>query len=295
MLAGALTALGLAALAGATVEVAEGTCTSSRAVALALGDYVEAAPMTVSVAPTEDGVEVRISAPAVAPMVRRLTLTPADCGVLPRMLALMAERYARALPRRSWARRAPPVAPPTPSHLSLSKTPADRHPSYALALTADAGGTLGLDGAGPGLQAGASLELLSGRLGLLAGLGARVVPRVALGAGGALRVTAPWIEVGGLARGPLGPFEAHARLGVAVGAAIGEARGFEGASTDVGALVEPSLRVGLQLPRGLVFAVEGRLRAVGARFTGSDAGFAYESPLVRVGVLLGIRRALAFF
>lgn len=282
-----LSALGL--IAGVVVQVHANPCTSSTAVDAALA-HLDAPRVGLELTPVDEGFEVRLRAGRAADLVRTLVVAPADCDLVPQMLALMTERFVRALPAHTWAPRAPATAGAWSPQQSLPLTPMLRHPRHTLAWGLDAGASLGSRGQGPAVQLHTHLDLRRSRLGLTLGLGTRWEPSRSVGdSGGSVTWVSAWLGLGGFARLELGPLPLRFEAGVAGGLAHGQGRGFEGASADTVALVEGMARAVAQGPFDLYGGLEARVNLVGPRFAD------YEVARLRLGLFLGIHHDLAFF
>lgn len=275
-------------LVSVTVHVHPNPCTSSTAVQAAV-QAVTQAPIRLDVAPTAGGLRVHFMAANQPVTIRDVPVAAADCPLVPQVIALMTQRYVRALPAYTWAPRAPPQPLRMLGQLSLSNTPLHRRHRYALAWGLDVGGGRGLTGPGWAAQVRAHVDLSQKRWGLAVPIGLRWEPSIALQQGGSVRWLTGWLGVAGFVQGAVGPVPLRGELGVCAGFSAGQAQGFEGASADTVALVETQVRGVMLGPWGLYGGVEARLNLVGPRFAD------YRAPRLRLGLVLGIRKDVAFF
>jgi len=280
--------LALGLLVGVTVHVHPNACTSSTAVQAAV-QAVTQAPVRLDVAPTATGLRVHFMAANQPVTIRDVPVAEADCPFVPQVIALMTQRYVRALPAYTWAPRAPPQTLRLQGQLSLPNTPEYRRHRYALAWGVDMAGGRGITGPGWAAQVRAHLDLSQRRWGVALPIGLRWEPSITLQQGGSVRWLSGWLGLAGFVRGALGPLTVRAELGLCAGFSAGQAEGFEGASADTVGLVETQVR-GLVLgPSGLYGGIEARVNLVGPSFAD------YRVPRLRLGLLLGIRKDVAFF
>ncbi len=277
------------ALIGVTVQVEAQSCTSSTAIQAAVAARIDL-PVELTVSASQDGLEVRFLAPGHPPLVRTLSLAPEDCPYVPQMLALMTERFVRALPEHTWAARAPPAPSPDRVRLSLSLTPTNRHHRASLGIGMEAGASLGLSAGETGGYLRPHLDLGIGpNFGLSTALGLRLEPNISLANGGSVRWLAGWAGLSAFTQYRVVNLDLRAEVGMSGGLAAGTGQGFEGASSDRVPQVEGMIRLRIGGQTGLFGGLETRLNIAGPSFAD------YEAPRVRLGLFFGFQRDIAFF
>ena len=278
------------AVAGVTVEVAPNPCTSSVAVAAAVARRTDAA-VTLRLEPAGEDLRLTLEAPNQPPASRPLGVGPADCALVPELVAVLTERYVRALPAWTWAPRSPPAPPRSEARARASPTPPALHPRWRLVASADVGAGLGFGGAVPGARGRVEVALVGGRFGGAAFGAVGVTPDRAFGADGRLTVVQAGAGVAAVLReGPI-----RASLGVAAGVSMAQASGFERASSSVEPLLEAELRGLVALPLGLYAGASAQLPLVRRRYVREELGLIVEEPGLTVGLVLGFAHAVAFF
>lgn len=293
--------LALGLLAGVTVHADPATeaCAPTAAVAEAVEQRVRA-PVHVRLVLVEGdaaglSVELRIRAPRAAPFDKRIALDRADCALLPRMVALVVERWVRALPARTWAPRAPPEPLAPEPRRTLVSTPVARYPHWSVRTGGDAGASLGTSGTDPGLRLRAHADLARGEaLGLTGLVSLTWVPDAPFGPDGRVRVVRPTAGLAGFGELTAGSTVLRGELGVHAGAAFGQGFGFERASAASGASGSAEARVSATFTGGWYAGAAAEFGLIRTAFT-RDGADAYREAAVRFGVFLGFSRAVAFF
>lgn len=280
-------------LAGVTVEVAPNPCTSTVAVAAAVQRRVDVA-VQVHLRPEGDDLVLTLQAPNQPPLERPLGLRPGDCPLVPELVAVLTERYVRALPAWTWAPRAPPEAPAGPPRATAPR--ALGGPRWRVSLGADLGGTLGVPGPTPGLRArGAATARDHPRPGVGAVVelfvAGALVPDQALGEGGQVLTGSPSAgAAAGLAVGP-----GALTVGLAGGLTLARASGFERASGAATPLLELEVRARLRLLGPLYAGLGLQVPLLLHRYTRAEGGAALTEPPLSLGLFVGFDRTLAFF
>lgn len=283
-------------LTGATVEVAPNPCTSSVAVSAAVLARTDAAVRVILVPEGED-LLLTLQAPNHPPQTRPLGLRPGECPLVPELVAVLTERYVRALPAWTWAPRAAPIPPP-PAWANTPPRPLGLagRPRWETRVGLEAGGGAGLPSPDLALRLrGHLVAHHHGGDGPRPGVGVFVAvsfsPRLGFGSDGAITVLAPAAGVTGSLE--LGRF--RATLGLAGGLLAAWARGFERASNTVDPLLEAELRLRATLVGPLYGGLSAQVPLLGHRFTRADEGVARRTAPLTLGLFLGLEQILAFF
>lgn len=218
---------------------------------------------------------------------RDVDVARADCPLLPRLIASIAERYVTALPKRDWAafRRArklkvivpiePPVVPPTPI-------------PWAWRLGFDAGGLIGVAPKGR-VAVRTDVGPVEG-LALSAATGADIVVDAPIG-DGTIDVVSLYGAVGPSFAFDAGTATVMPEVRLRGGVHVGRARGFDTASSNLLPLLDVHAGVTMWA-RPLHVTIGVAVPLLRARFTRAE-GDAFDEPPVRVVLTAGWSTALS--
>ncbi len=283
-------ALALVLVAEVDVELAgETTCTTTVALFEAIDPKVPAQiPLHVALQLTADGpalaANITLDIAGTSTTTRSLALVGADCPLLPRLVASIAERYVTALPHRDWAsfrrkRRLSVVRPRPPP-------PPSPPPPLELRLSAEAGPIVGLDRRGFG--AAALVTFSGGRargFSMVGTVGVGSVVDAALG-DGALDVVSVFAGLGPALRIDAMGWTWTPSLRFVAGVRHGRGRGFDAASSETLPLFD--VMPHLEARRGgLVFGAFAPVAIAQPRFVRTSTGDTYVGAIVRLGVTVG--------
>lgn len=283
-------ALALVLVAEVDVELAgETTCTTTVAMFEAIDPKVPAPiPLHVALQLTADGpalaANITLDTAGTSTTTRSLDLVAADCPLLPRLVASIAERYVTELPHRDWAsfrrqrrlsvvRPRPPPPPPPP-------------PPLELRLSAEGGPIAGIDRRGFG--AAVLVSLSGGRargFSMVGAIGVGSVVGAAIG-DGALDVVSVFAGLGPAYRIRGMGWTWTPSLRFVAGVQHGRGRGFDAASSETLPLFDVVPH--LEARRGdLVVGLWAPVAIAQPRFVRASTDEAYVGAIVRVGVTVG--------